>query len=98
MLSSLECCTFPQKLKEGIICLLHKVGSRADAINCRPISLATLVSKIMHLVDRKRLATFLKENDLLTDSQHGPHPRRSYLINYVYVIYLDFVKVDLAMI
>ncbi|XP_029633829.1 uncharacterized protein LOC115209536 [Octopus sinensis] len=67
----------PKKLKEGIICPIHKGGSRAEAQNYRPISLASHISKVMECTIRKKVIMFLEENDLLNNTQHGFHPERT---------------------
>ena len=80
----------PGKLKEGIICPIHKGGSRADAKNYRPVSLTSHISKVMERVIRGKLITFLEVNDLLTDTQHGFRPGRSCLTQLL--IYLLLVS------
>ncbi|XP_036361089.1 uncharacterized protein LOC115215137 [Octopus sinensis] len=76
---SLRMGKLPKKLKEGIICPIHKGGSRAEARNYRPVSLTSHVSKGMGHIVRKRLIEFLEDNDLLSDTHHGFRPVRSCL-------------------
>ena len=106
--NSLACGKLPKKLKEGIICPIHKGGSRAEAKNYRPVSLTSHVSKVLERIVRKRLTTFLEENDRLSDTQHGFRSGRSCLTQLLHhydwvlkrlmdrsnvdVIYLDFAK------
>ena len=106
--SFLKCGRIPKKLKEGIVCPIHKGGSRAEAKNYRPVSLTSHISKVMERIVRRRLTTFLEENGLLSDTQHGFRSGRGCLTQLlqhydwvlkhlmdrsnVDVIYLDFAK------
>ncbi|GAB1597698.1 hypothetical protein Ahia01_000046400, partial [Argonauta hians] len=106
--NSLNCGKFPEGLKKGIICPIHKCGSRAEAKNYRPISLTSHIGKILERIVRKKLLTFLESNNLLTSTQHGFRPGKSCLTQLlehydwllgqllaksdVDVIYLDFAN------
>lgn len=64
--SPFECGAFLETLNEGIICPVQRGRSRDDAVNNRPASLTSHFSKI---TDRR--VSFLEENSLLTNTQHG---------------------------
>ena len=76
--------------------------------NYRPISLTFVVNKVMETIIRDKLLSFLKENILIKNTQHGFRNKRSCLTNLldfyndvfniydetkaVYVIFLYFQK------
>lgn len=68
---------FPDALKKAKVIPLLKSGSKSDIKNYRPISILPAFSKIFEKIINHRLVTFLENNNLLTDSQHGFRPRRS---------------------
>jgi hypothetical protein len=93
--------TVPSDWKEALITPLFKKGERNVASNYRPVSLTSVVSKI--------LMRHLDHHNILTDCQHGFRSRRScesQLISTIQgiaeklksvkdqidVIYLDFAK------
>jgi hypothetical protein len=93
--------TVPSDWKEAFITPLFKKGERNVASNYRPVSLTSVVSKI--------LMRHLDHHNILTDCQHGFRSRRScesQLISTIQgiaeklksvkdqidVIYLDFAK------
>ena len=87
---------------------LHKKGSRDKAENYRPISLTSILGKVFESIIKNSIVRFLKENNLIKDSQHGFTRGRSCLTNLldfmeevtreidngncVDVLYLDFAK------
>jgi ribonuclease P/MRP protein subunit RPP40 len=98
----------PMDWKTANITALFKKGAKSDANNYRPVSLTSQIGKIMERVIKKELVSFLEENNLLFDSQHGFRRNRSCLTNLLEfmqgiansldkgnptdVIYLDFQK------
>lgn len=98
----------PQDFRDAIVVPLHKKGSRDKAENYRPISLTSIIGKIFESIIKDSIARFLKENNLIRDSQHGFTSERSCLTNLldfienvtreldngncVDVLYLDFAK------
>ena len=100
--------TVPMDWKTANITALFKKGSKSDANNYRPVSLTSQIGKIMERIIKKELVSFLEENNLLFDSQHGFRRNRSCLTNLLEfmqgiansldkgnptdVIYLDFQK------
>lgn len=106
--ASLEEGVVPQDFRDAIVVPLHKKGSRDKAENYRPISLTSIIGKIFESIIKDSIARFLKENNLIRDSQHGFTSGRSCLTNLldfienvtreldngncVDVLYLDFAK------
>ena len=105
---SLQNTTIPDKLKFNIIPPIHKGGSKSNPANYRPVALTSHIIKIFKKVIRNKLASFLDQNNLLNENQHGFRPGRSCLTQLlahhdniislleqgqnVDVVYLDFAK------
>lgn len=53
------------------VCPIFKSGSKSDPANYRPISLTCVCSKLMEHIISSSLMTFLIENNVLLNSQHG---------------------------
>jgi len=98
----------PLDWKRANVSPIYKKGARNLAENYRPISLTSIVCKMMETLIRDRLMKHLREENLLSPKQHGFISGRStvtQLLNYldkcmqctvdghvVDVIYLDFSK------
>ena len=104
-------------LQEGIVPLewketntipLFKKGSRNNYVNYRPVSLTSVICKLLETIIRDRTKDFLVKHKLINPSHHGFLKARSCLTNLlcfleeitkwvdegspVDVIYLDFQK------
>jgi len=106
--ASLETGVVPQDFRDAIVVPLHKKGGRDKAENYRPISLTSIVGKMLESIIKDNLVKFLDENSLIKDSQHGFTSGRSCLTNLldfmeevtreldngncIDVVYLDFAK------
>lgn len=98
----------PPILKMASIVPIHKGGSKGTPKNYRPIALTSHLIKIFEKVLRKYIVSYLEENELLNNSQHGFRSGRSCLSQLIAhmdnileglergdnvdVIYLDFAK------
>ena len=98
----------PREWKEANISPIYKDGSKMDPANYRPVSLTSIVSKILESLIREEILRHLVANRLISSAQHGFVPKRScvsnlletvdyisFNINYggqVDMIYLDFSK------
>ena len=87
---------------------IFKSGNKSEATNYRPVSLTSIPCKLMERIIRKRIMTFLTDNDILSDKQCGFLSKRSTLLQLlkifdqwtlaldnkveVDVVYLDFRK------
>ena len=87
---------------------LFKKGDKSNPGNYRPISLTSVVCKLMKSILRDKIVEFLEKNNIIRDSQHGFRNRSSCLTNLldflhniyemyeegraVDIIYLDFQK------
>lgn len=98
----------PEDWKAANVIPIFKKGSKKDVENYRPISLTSLVGKVLEKVVKDSIQSHLDEHKLIVDSQHGFRSGKSCLTNLleffeyvtsevdqgedVDVIYLDFSK------
>ena len=98
----------PLEWKEANIIPLFKKGSRNKSVNYRPVSLTSVICKLLEAIIRDRMMEFLIKHKLINPSQHGFLKARSCLTNLlcffeeitkwvdegspVDVIYFDFQK------
>ena len=78
---SLEEGIVPSEWKEGNITPLFKKGSRNKPENYRPVSLTSVVCKLLETLIRDYLVEFLVKYKLINTSQHGFLKARSCLTN-----------------
>lgn len=67
----LESGVFPEEFKTAIIVPIFKANDPMKVGNYRPISLLSQLSKILEKCLKKRLMSFLEENNLLSTNQFG---------------------------
>ena len=105
---SCESGIIPQDWRDANITSLFKKGSRSTPENYRPISLTSVIGKILESIVKDHMVNHLETNNLLRDSQHGFRKGRSCLTNLldfmeevtkkldngesVDLVYLDFAK------
>ena len=98
----------PLEWQEANIIHLFKKGSRNKSVNYRPVSLTSVICKLLDTITRNHMMDFLIKHKLINPSQHGFLKARSCLTNLlcfleeiskwvddgsrVDVIYLDFQK------
>ena len=98
----------PLEWKEANIIPLFKKGSRNKSENYRPVSLTSVICKLLEAIIRDHMMDFLIKHKLINPSQHGFLKARSCLTNLlcffeeitkwvdegspVDIIYLDFQK------
>lgn len=78
----------PKSWKLANVQPVPKKGSRADPTNYRPISVTSILCKIMERVFNSRLMAYLEGNDLLSDRQYRFRGNRSTGDLLVYVTHL----------
>ncbi len=98
----------PLEWKEANIIPLFKKGSRNKSNNYRPVSLTSVICKLLGRLIKDHMVDFLVKHNLINPSQHGFLKARSCLTNMlcfleditkwvddgsaVDIIYLDFQK------
>ena len=98
----------PHEWKLANVTPIFKKGDKSLPANYRPISLTSVVCKLMETIIRDKIVKYLEENKIIKDSQHGFRNKRSCLTNLldffyevfnsydetkaVDIIYLDFQK------
>ena len=63
--------------KKAVIAAIYKKGKKNDPGNYRPVSLTSVISKIMESLVRDAMVEHLIKNGLFTDDQHGFVPDRN---------------------
>ena len=61
----------------AFITAIHKKGSKKSVGNYRPISITSVISKIMESIIRDSIVHHMTQNDLFSDAQHGFVPGRN---------------------
>ena len=79
--SSLQQGQIPQDWKLANITPIFKKGDRGLPSNYRPISLTSIICKILESIIRDKLVTYLESNKLIHNTQHGFRQKRSCLTN-----------------
>ena len=98
----------PSDWKCANVTPIFKKGDKSQPGNYRPISLTSVVCKLMETIIRDNMVKFIEDNNIMNNSQHGFRNKRSCLTNlldffhyifYVYdesravdIVYLDFQK------
>ena len=98
----------PQDWKDAFVVPIFKKGIKANPSNYRPVSLTSIICKVMETLIKDHMMDFLLRYNLLRVSQHGFLPKKSCLSNLleflevitkvmddgdpVDILYLDFSK------
>ena len=69
----------PVEWKEANIIPLFKKGSRNKSVNYRPVSLTSVICKLLETIIRDHMMDFLVKHKLINTSQHGFLKARSCL-------------------
>lgn len=69
--------TFPSPLKKSLVTPVYKSGRRDDVNNYRPISVLTVISKIVEKIINTRLINYLNKLNILSNSQYGFRQKKS---------------------
>ena len=88
---SLESSKVPNLWKKSNVVPIFKKGDASTVSNYRPISLLSVVNKIMERIISKHIYNYLKDNYILTDLESGFQPGRSTTTQLVEV-YHEFCK------
>ena len=74
---SLEQGSLPWQWRVALVTPIHKKGSRNNPKNYRPISLTSVICRLLESIIKDKLLEFLHKNSLIAPSQHGFVPRKS---------------------
>ena len=61
----------PNIWKTANVTPIYKKGSRSDCGNYRPISLTSILCKVLEALIRDHMVDYIKRNHLITACQHG---------------------------
>ncbi len=75
--TSLTTGIFPTAWKHALVVPLFKSGDINSVNNYRPISLMSIISKLLEKIFAKQLLQYLESNRMITNSQHGFRPKLS---------------------
>ena len=71
----------PLDWKRANVIPIFKKGDKSEVDNYRPVSLTSIVCKLLESIIKDKMVEFFDENDLIRDSQHGFRKNRSCLTN-----------------
>ena len=74
---SLDEGTVPQEWREAWVTPIFKKGDKNQAANYRPVSLTSIVSKVLEHVIYSSIMKHLEQFNILSDAQHGFRKQRS---------------------
>jgi hypothetical protein len=68
---NLEEGVLPKEWKQAYVTAIFKKGDKQHAKNYRPVSLTSIICKIIEAIIRKEIVQHMIRNSLLSDSQYG---------------------------
>ena len=86
---SLEKSEIPNDWKIGHVVPIFKKGNKSEVGNYRPVSLTSVVCKLLERIIKNRITEHLNKYNLISNSQHGFREGRSCLTNLLES--LDFI-------
>ena len=84
----------PSVWKDARVTPIYKKGSRQDPGNYRPVSLTSIVCKLMEQGVKERIMEFMKNNSLWSPEQYGFRPGRSCQLQLLEVLELWYKALD----
>ena len=83
---SLNTSIVPSVWKSANVTPIFKKGSKIKASNYRPISLTSILCKLLESFVRDQLMEYMKDNNLFSNDQHGFLPKRSCVTQLLLII------------
>ena len=80
---SLSTGVLPTKWLQAVITPIFKKGDRTDASNYRPVSLTSIICKVLERIIVIHILKHLKDNELRCKQQHGFTPGKSVTTNLI---------------
>jgi hypothetical protein len=104
---SLQSGVIPEKWRLANVTALHKKGSRLDPGNYRPVSLTSVMCKVLERIVRDTLLDYLYANHLIAKEQHGFVRNKACITNLLesldiitnslaYKLWIDLILLDFA--
>ena len=87
---SISTATVPDDMKVARVKPLHKKNSTLEAGSYRPVSILSVVSKILEKAIHSQLVKFLEQNNILFDFQSGFRSRFSTETCLIHIF--DYIK------
>ena len=84
---------YPDELKRALIRPIFKQGCHLDYSNYRPVAILPAINKIVEKVIVGQIGTFLEQNTIISNSQHGFRRGRS--TGTALTLFTDFVNNEL---
>ena len=81
----------PSRWKQANVCGVFKSGEKSGPTNYRPISLTSILSKVLEHIIQSQVMKHLEQYAILTDVQHGFRARRSTVTQLILTIH-DMTK------
>ena len=105
---SLDKGVVPNQWLEACVTAIHKKGLKSAYENYRPVSMTSIICKLMESIVRDQIVGYMMENNLISKNQHGFVPDRNCMSNLltclehwsqmveegspIDVVYTDFAK------
>ena len=83
---SLELSEIPRDWKLANVVPIYKKGKRSLPENYRPVSLTSIVGKLLEGIIRNKVIDFIEAEGLIGDSQHGFRNRKFCLTNLLRIL------------
>ena len=90
---SIEQGSLPSAWLEANVTPIFKKGSRLDPSNYRPVSLTSVICRVLESIVRDEMMNHLIKNDLISHRQHGFVPKKACVTNLLETV--DFVTNNL---
>ena len=84
----------PQEWRDALIVPLFKKGNRSDPCNYSPVSLTSVVCKVMERLVKDNAVEHLNDYNVINGSQHGFTRGRSCLTNLLEFFEVVYERMD----
>ena len=92
---SLQYSDLPADWRDALVIPIFKKGSKREAGNYRPVSLTSVVCKMMETILRDKIMNHLLTNKLISDAQYGFLPGRSCTLQLLNMLDIWTQQLDL---